>query len=108
MAKGLWGKLFGDKGYISEELATQLLNQDSLLITRLKKNMKNKLLLLQNKFLLHKRTIIETISGKLNQFQRLWHSTFTSVENASCSLIAYLIPYQLSHYKPTISTTIIF
>ncbi|CAL7962675.1 hypothetical protein MIDIC_500004 [Alphaproteobacteria bacterium] len=52
--------------------------------------MKNKLLLLQNKFLLYKRTIVETISGKLNQFQRLWHSTFTSVENASCSLMACL------------------
>ncbi|CAL7960637.1 hypothetical protein MIDIC_230068 [Alphaproteobacteria bacterium] len=46
-----------------------------LLITRLKKNMKNKLLLLQNKFLLYKRIIAETIFGKLKQFQRLWRST---------------------------------
>ncbi|CAL7960109.1 hypothetical protein MIDIC_190007 [Alphaproteobacteria bacterium] len=107
MAKGSWGKLFGDKGYISEELATQLLDQDSLLITRLKKNMKNKLLLLQDKFLLYKRTIVETIFGKLKQFQRLWHSTFRSVENAFCNLMACLISYQLSLYKPTISTTII-
>ncbi|CAL7960669.1 hypothetical protein MIDIC_230079 [Alphaproteobacteria bacterium] len=107
MAKGLWGKLFGDKGYISEELATQLLNQDLLLITRLKKNMKNKLLLLQDKFLLYKRTIVETIFDKLKQFQRLWHSTFTSVENAFCNLIARLISHQLSLNKPAISTTII-
>ncbi|CAL7959764.1 hypothetical protein MIDIC_140067 [Alphaproteobacteria bacterium] len=83
------------------------MNQDLLLFTRLEKNMKNKLLLLQDKFLLYKRNIIETIFGKLKQFQRLWHSTFTSVKNAFCNLIACLIPYQLSHYKPTISTTII-
>ncbi|CAL7961507.1 hypothetical protein MIDIC_20062 [Alphaproteobacteria bacterium] len=90
MAKGLWGKLFGDKGYVSEGLATQLLDQDLLLITKLKKNMKNKLLLLQNKFLPYKRAIVETISGKLKQFQRLWHSMFTSVENAFCNLMACL------------------
>ncbi|CAL7959684.1 hypothetical protein MIDIC_140039 [Alphaproteobacteria bacterium] len=75
------------KDIISEELATHILNQDSLLITRLKKIMKNKLLLLQNKFLLYKRSIVKTIFGKLKQFHRLWHSTFTSVENASCNLI---------------------
>ncbi|CAL7962800.1 hypothetical protein MIDIC_510016 [Alphaproteobacteria bacterium] len=78
-----------------------------MLITRLKKNMKNKLLLLQDKFLLYKRTIVETIFGKLKQFQRLWHSMFTSVKNAFCNLMACLISYQLSHYKPTISTTIL-
>ncbi|CAL7961406.1 hypothetical protein MIDIC_20025 [Alphaproteobacteria bacterium] len=77
------------------------MNQDLLLITRLKKNMKNKLLLLllQDKFLLYKRTIVETIFDKLKQFQRLWHSTFRSVKNASCNLMACLIPYQLSLYK---------
>ncbi|CAL7961696.1 hypothetical protein MIDIC_310036 [Alphaproteobacteria bacterium] len=77
------------------------MNQDLLLFTRLEKNMKNKLLLLQDKFLLYKRNIIETIFGKLKQFQRLWHSTFRSVENAFCNLVACLIPYQLSLYKPT-------
>ncbi|CAL7960043.1 Tnp_DDE_dom domain-containing protein [Alphaproteobacteria bacterium] len=90
-----------------KKLATQLLDQDSLLITRLKKNMKNKLLSLQDKFLLYKRTIVETIFGKPKQFQRLWHHRFRSVENASCNLMACLISYQLSLYKPTISTTII-
>ncbi|CAL7959555.1 hypothetical protein MIDIC_130007 [Alphaproteobacteria bacterium] len=62
---------------------------------------------LQDKFLLYKRTIVETIFDKLKQFQRLWHSTFRSVENAFCNLMACLISYQLSPYKPTISTTII-
>ncbi|CAL7959951.1 hypothetical protein MIDIC_170016 [Alphaproteobacteria bacterium] len=108
MVKGLWGKLFGDKGYISKKLTTQLLDQDLLLITRLKKNTKNKLLLLQDKFLLYKRTIVETIFDKPKQFQRLWHHRFRSVENAYFNPISCLILYQLSHYKPTISTTIIF
>ncbi|CAL7962575.1 hypothetical protein MIDIC_490017 [Alphaproteobacteria bacterium] len=57
--------------------------------------------------MLYKRTIVETIFGKLKRFQRLWHSTFRSVENAFCNLMACLISYQLSPYKPAISTTII-
>lgn len=38
------GKLFGDRGYISKELFAQLWAQDVQLITKLKKNMKPKLL----------------------------------------------------------------
>lgn len=39
MVRRLWGKLFGDKGYISQPLATLLQAQDLRLVTRLKKNM---------------------------------------------------------------------
>jgi IS5 family transposase len=103
MAEGLWGKLFADKGYISEKLTSKLLEQGLLLITRLKKNMKNKLLLLQDKLLLYKRTIVETIFGRLKQFQKLWHSRHRSVFNAFCHLMACLISYQLSPNKPLIT-----
>jgi hypothetical protein len=46
LTKRLFGKLFGDKGYISQALADQLLEQDVQLITGLRKNMKNRLLAL--------------------------------------------------------------
>ena len=42
MIKGLFGKLFGDKGYISQELFNLLYGQGVQLITRLKRNMKNR------------------------------------------------------------------
>ena len=45
MVDGLAGKLFGDKGYISQLLFNQLGKQGLQLITRIKKNMKNKLML---------------------------------------------------------------
>ncbi|CAL7963062.1 hypothetical protein MIDIC_560011 [Alphaproteobacteria bacterium] len=51
--------------------------------------------------MLYKRTIVETIFDRLEQFQRLWHSMFRSVENAFCNLVACLILYQLSLHKPT-------
>jgi Transposase DDE domain len=72
LVKGLRGKLFGDRGYISAPL-TQLLFEHGLqLITRLRKNMKNHLMHLSDKLLLRKRAIIESIivwwSQKSRQF----------------------------------------
>jgi len=58
LAKRLFGKLFGDKGYISKPLADLLLEQDVQLITGLRKNMKNRLLALFDKLMLRKRTLI--------------------------------------------------
>lgn len=37
LAKGLWGKLFGDRGYISQALFEQLLQEGLVLITKIKK-----------------------------------------------------------------------
>ena len=42
MIKGLFGKVFGDRGYISQELFQELLEQGIFMVTRVKKNMKNK------------------------------------------------------------------
>ena len=43
MTQDLIGKLFGDRGYISQELFEKLYEQGLKLITRHKKNMKQKL-----------------------------------------------------------------
>lgn len=40
MAKGLFGKLFGDKGYISQKLSDFLYANGIQLVTKLKGNMK--------------------------------------------------------------------
>ena len=65
LARGLFGKLFGDKGYISQALFEQLMAQNVQLITGLRKNMKNRLLPVMDKLLLRKRAIIETINDQL-------------------------------------------
>jgi len=66
LVKGLFGKLFGDKGYLSQPLAEQLLvTQGLALMTKLRKNMRNRLLTLSDKLLLRKRAIIETINDQL-------------------------------------------
>ena len=66
LATGLVGKLFGDKGYLSQPLAQQLLVTHGLhLITKLRKKMHNRLLDWSDKLLLRKRAIIETITDQL-------------------------------------------
>ena len=45
----LFGKIFADKGYISKKWFEKLWQNNSQLITKLKSNMKNKLLLLTYK-----------------------------------------------------------
>jgi hypothetical protein len=57
LVKGLRGKLFGDRGYISAPLTQLLFEQGLQEVTRLRKNMKNHLMPLSDKLLLRKRAI---------------------------------------------------
>jgi Transposase DDE domain len=59
LARRLWGKLFGDRGYISHDLFARLWGHGVQLVTKRKKKMKNALLPLLDKILLRKRTLIE-------------------------------------------------
>ncbi|EKB60659.1 hypothetical protein HMPREF9700_00154 [Bergeyella zoohelcum CCUG 30536] len=59
LTEQLFGKLFGDKGYLSKVLWQMLFSGGIQLFTKLKKNMKNHLMSLEDKILLRKRAIIE-------------------------------------------------
>jgi hypothetical protein len=81
LAHALFGKLFGDRGYISQKLFDQLWEQGVQLITKLRKNMKNKLLPLFDKLLLRKRAIIETVNDQLKNISQIEHSRHRSPFN---------------------------
>ena len=52
----LFGKVFADKGYVSQKLAKQLLHTAGIqLITKLKRNMKQRLMPLNDRLMLRKR-----------------------------------------------------
>jgi hypothetical protein len=103
MAKNIFGKLFGDKGYISQELTAHLQQQGVQLITGIKKNMKNKLMLMIDKILLRKRSIIETINDQLKNISQIEHSRHRSVYNFVVNILCGLIAYTHQPKKPTIS-----
>ena len=102
MVSTLTGKLFGDKGYISEQLSHQLLEQGLELITSIRKNMKPKLLTLMDKILLRKRSIIETINDQLKNISQLEHSRHRSCNNFMVNVIGALIAYTHQEKKPSI------
>ena len=71
MTCGIWGKLFGDKGYISQPLFDLLFKQGLQLITKIKKNMKNKLMPSTDKILLRKRALIETVNDQSKNISQI-------------------------------------
>jgi hypothetical protein len=103
LARRLWGKLFGDRGYISKELFTQLWAQGVQLITKLRKNMKNKLLPLLDKLLLRKRALIETVHDQLKNICQLEHTRHRSLANFVVNLLAALIAYSYQEKKPSLN-----
>ena len=87
------GKLYADKGYVSQKL-TELLFIDGLhLITGIRNNMKNTLLELKDKILLRKRSVIETVNDELKNMCQIEHSRHRSCTNFLSNLISALIAF---------------
>lgn len=103
LSKGIWGKLFGDKGYISVDLAKRLLNQGLELFTTLRSNMKQKLIKLADKVLLRKRAIIETVNDQLKNISQIEHTRHRSAENFLINLLAGIAAYTHQPKKPSIN-----
>jgi hypothetical protein len=103
LARALFGKLFGDRGYISQALFEQLWEQGVQLITKLRKNMKNKLLPLLDKLLLRKRSIVETVNDQLKNISQIEHSRHRSPFNFFVNLIAGLVAYTFREKKPSLN-----
>lgn len=91
--KGIFGKLFADKGYISKKIADILFVDGVHLITQLKNNMKNCLMTLSDKILLRKRSVIETVNDELKNICQVEHSRHRSFGNFLTNLISSIIAY---------------
>ncbi len=103
LIKGLFGQLFGDKGYFSKPLPEHLLVTDGIhLITKLRKKMRNCLLDLSNKHLFRKRAIIKTIHDQLKSTCQIEHSRHRSPINFLVNLVAGLIAYCHLPKKPSL------
>lgn len=100
--RGIFGKLFADKGYISKKIADILFVDGVHLITQLKNNMKNCLMTLSDKILLRKRSVIETVNDELKNMCQIEHSRHRSIGNFFTNLISGLIAYSFFPKKPSI------
>ncbi len=102
-AKRLFGKLIGDKGYLSQPLLKQLQEQFGIeLITVRRKNMKACELGLFDKLLLRKRAIVETIIDQLKNISQIEHTRHRSPINFLVNLVCGLIAYCHQPRKPSL------
>jgi Transposase DDE domain len=97
----LTGKLFGDRGYISTKLVTELLCNGLHLMTQ-RKGMKNRLMTLADKAFLAKRGLIETVFGLLKADHNLQHTRHRSPQGFLVNLWSALVAYTHRPTKPRI------
>ena len=102
LVRQLWGKLFGDRGYISQELFEQLWSEGLQLITKLKRNMKNKLMPVLDKLLLRKRALIECVNDQLKNISQIEHTRHRSPINGIVNMMAAVVAYTFQPRKPAL------
>ena len=103
LVKELFGKLYGDKGYISQKLFDLLFADGVQLVTKIRKNMKNKLMPIFDKLMLRKRAIIETIYDQLKNISQIEHTRHRSGFNFLVNVISALIAYTYQEKKPSLN-----
>jgi hypothetical protein len=103
LVKELFGKLFGDKGYVSQPLFETLYDDGIQLVTGLKTNMKNRLASMFDKIMLRKRAVIESVVDQLKNISQIEHSRHRSVANCFVNLLAGLVAYTFREKKPSLN-----
>ena len=98
----IYGKLVGDKGYISKNLFQRLFVDGIQLITKLKSNMKGALMSVSDRLLLRKRAIIETVNDELKNIAQVEHSRHRSFDNFIVNLLGAISTYCFFPKKPCI------
>ena len=103
LMQDLFGKVFGDRGYIiNKELYQKLYDLGVQLITKIRKNMKNILMPMTDKLLLRKRGTIESVIGILKEGFGIEHSRHRSRKNFLCHVLSSMAAYFFRPHKPSI------
>ena len=100
--KNLKGHVFGDKGYLSK-LFEEFYTSGLKLVSKIRKNMKNKLMDLSDRMWLLKRAVIESVNDILMSICDIDHTRHRSPVNAICHLLGGLIAYNFLDDKPSVN-----
>jgi hypothetical protein len=105
LCKDIFGKLYGDKGYIVKESVFEKLFHDGVhLVTKIKRNMKNKLMGIYDKIMLRKRIVIECVIDSLKNICQVEHSRHRSIHGFIINIFSAIAAYHLIPKKPSIAT----
>lgn len=104
LVRKLFGKVFGDKGYISQALYDLLRQTFGIqLVTKLRSNAKNQLPMpLMDRILLRRRAIVESVIDQLKNISQIEHSRHRSVTSFLVNLLCGLIAYARQPKKPSL------
>ena len=89
----IYGKLVGDRGYISKTLFENLFIDGIQLVTKIRSNMKNVLTSVIDKILIRNRAIIESVNDELKNITQIEHSRHRSVTNFLSNTFAAIVAY---------------
>ncbi|HHE40388.1 MAG TPA: IS982 family transposase, partial [Candidatus Cloacimonetes bacterium] len=103
----IYGKLFGDKGYIFQTIFEQLFIDGIHLIIKIRKNMKNSIMLTSDKIMLRKRALVETVSDELKNICQIEHTRHRSQGGFIVNLISGLIAHYYLPKKPSLSLEVV-
>lgn len=106
MTKEIFGKVFGDKGYINKALADLLFDDGIQLITAVRRNMKQKALSNEEKLLLRKRSVIETVNDELKNICQVEHTRHRSIAGFILNIMSAIAAYSFFPKKPSIKKDI--
>ena len=106
MTKEIFGKVFGDKGYINKALADILFDDGIQLITAVRRNMKQKALSNEEKLLLRKRSVIETVNDELKNICQVEHTRHRSIAGFILNIMSAIAAYSFFPKKPSIKKDI--
>ena len=80
----------------------QLWAQGLQLITKLKRNMKNKLMPMLDKVLLRQRALIECVNDQLKNISQIEHTRHRSATNGIVNRLAAVVAYTFQPKKPAL------
>ncbi len=101
LLRGLRGKCYADKGYISK-LFERFYEEGLQIVTKIRKNMKNSLMDLDDKLRLKKRALIESVNDILMSVMDVDHSRHRSPLNALVHTMSGLVAYHFYDTKPSV------
>ena len=103
LSKKKSGKVFGDKGYlVNSDLTKLLLDKGIQLITKIRSNMKNKLMALEDRLMLAKRGVIESVINVLKNVFSIEHTRHRNPKNFIAYISSALMAYAFKPSKPAI------
>lgn len=97
------GKLYADRGYISQTLRDILFIDGIHLVPELRNNMKGCKIPLQDRINPRKRAVIESVNDELKNICQIEHTRYRLFTNFITNLIAGLLAYSFLPKKPSIN-----